>query len=437
MLDYKKLIEVCLEKGIEEVEITESTSKEMELNFFNGALENNTTSDVTRITVKGLIKGKDSTYDIENLNLDYSEIADVLLNNIKANNSNEVSSIFEGSEEYPVIEKVESDFEEYSIEEKINLLASIEKELKSKDERIVYIPHLQYAEEESSKRIINSKGLDISKSNKYCVLVAGVVASENGNTQSGFKIDIKNKYKDLNIKEVIEKSVEEALSMLSAKSMDSCVCPVIIENDAMKSLFSAFSSIFTGAAALRKITPLIGKENTQIMSEKITILDTPLNKDAILKQPFDDEGVACYDKAVVENGVFKGMLHNLKTAQAFNTKSTGNGFGRGVSGCNLHITKGSVSKEEMISSIEYGLLLTGFDGLHAGVNAISGDFSLKTSGYLIENGKISRPVTLIVVSGNFLSIMNEIEEVGSDLKLDYTGVGAPSIKFKSLSVSGN
>ena len=420
MLDYKKLIEVCLEKGIEEVEITESTSKEMELNFFNGALENNTTSDVTRITVKALIKGKDSTYDIENLNLDYSEIADVLLNNIKANNSNEVSSIFE-----------------YSIEEKINLLASIEKELKSKDERIIHIPYLQYAEEESSKRIINSKGLDISKSNKYCVLVAGVVASENGNTQSGFKIDIKNKYKDLNIKEVIEKSVEEALSMLSAKSMDSCVCPVIVENDAMKSLFSAFSSIFTGTAALRKITPLIGKENTQIMSEKITILDTPLNKDAILKQPFDDEGVACYDKAVVENGVFKGMLHNLKTAQAFNTKSTGNGFGRGVSGCNLHITKGSVSKEEMISSIEYGLLLTGFDGLHAGVNAISGDFSLKTSGYLIESGKISRPVTLIVVSGNFLSIMNEIEEVGSDLKLDYTGVGAPSIKFKSLSVSGN
>ena len=142
MLDYKKLIEVCLEKGIEEVEITESTSKEMELNFFNGALENNTTSDVTRITVKALIKGKDSTYDIENLNLDYSEIADVLLNNIKANNSNEVSSIFEGSEEYPVIEKVESDFEEYSIEEKINLLASIEKELKSKDERIVHIPQL-------------------------------------------------------------------------------------------------------------------------------------------------------------------------------------------------------------------------------------------------------------------------------------------------------
>lgn len=437
MLDYKKLIEVAKQAGLEEVEIVESASKELELNFFNGALENNTVSDITKVTVKGLLNGKLGVYDLENLDTPYEEIVEVVKRNASCNNSNEISEIYEGSKEYPVIETVESDFDNYSIEEKINLLASMEKELKAKDPRIVYIPHLQYAETEDSKRILNSKGLDVCKSNKYCVLVAGVVASEGEDTQSGFKIEIKNKYSDLDVKSVIEKSVEEALSMLNAKSMDSCVCPVIIENDAMKSLFSAFSGIFAGTSALRRITPLLGKENTQIMSEKITILDAPLKKDAIMKQPFDDEGVACYDKAVVENGVFKGMLHNLKTAKAFNTVSTGNAFGRGVSGCNLHITAGNVSKEDLIKSIDKGILVSGFDGLHAGVNAISGDFSLKTVGYLIENGKITRPVTLIVVSGNFLTIMNEVEEVANDLKLDYTGIGAPSIKFKGLSVSGN
>ena len=81
--------------------------------------------------------------------------------------------------------------------------------------------------------------------------------------------------------------------------------------------------------------------------------------------------------------------------------------------------------------------MTGFDGLHAGVNPISGDFSLKSVGYLIENGAIVRPVTLIVVSGNFLTLMNEVEEIANDLKLDYSAIGAPSIKFKGLSVSGN
>ncbi len=437
MLDYKKLIEAAKNAGLDEVEIVESTSKELELNFFNGALENNTVSDITKISVKGLLNGKIGAFDIEDLNMPYEEVIAVVKRNASANNSNEISEIFAGSEEYPVIEEVASDFENYSIEEKINLLASMEKEIKAKDPRIAYIPYLQYAETESATRIINSKGLDVSKGNKYCVLVAGVVASENGDTQSGFKVEVKNKYADLDVKSVIEKSVEEALSMLNAKSMDSCVCPVIIENGAMKDLFAAFSGIFSGTAALRKITPLVGKENTQIMSEKITILDSPLKKDAIMKQAFDDEGVACYDKAVVENGVFKGLLHNLKTAKAFGTVSTGNAFGRGVSGCNLHITAGSVSKEDLIKSIDKGIIVTGFDGLHAGVNPISGDFSLKSVGYLIENGEIVRPVTLIVVSGNFLSLMNDVEEVASDLKLDYQAIGAPSIKFKSLSVSGN
>ncbi len=437
MLDYKKLIETAKNEGLDEVEIVESTSKELELNFFNGALENNTVSDITKISVKGLLNGKIGAFDVENLDMPYEEIVEIVKKNASANNSNEISEIFEGSKEYPVIEEVEADFEKYSIEEKIALLASIEKEIKAKDPRIVYIPYLQYAETESATRILNSKGLDVSKGNKYCVLVVGVVASEGEDTQSGFKVEVRNKYADLDIKAVIEKSVEEALSMLNAKSMDSCVCPVIIENGAMKDLFSAFSGIFSGTAALRRITPLIGKENTQIMSEKITILDSPLKKDAIMKQAFDDEGVACYDKAVVEKGVFKGLLHNLKTAKAFNTVSTGNAFGRGVSGCNLHITAGSVSKEDLIKSIDKGIIVTGFDGLHAGVNPISGDFSLKSVGYLIENGAIVRPVTLIVVSGNFMTLMNEVEEIANDLKLDYTAIGAPSIKFKGLSVSGN
>ena len=123
MLDYKKLIEAAKNAGLDEVEIVESTSKELELNFFNGALENNTVSDITKISVKGLLNGKIGAFDIEDLNMPYEEVIAVVKRNASANNSNEISEIFAGSEEYPVIEEVASDFEQYSIEEKINLLA--------------------------------------------------------------------------------------------------------------------------------------------------------------------------------------------------------------------------------------------------------------------------------------------------------------------------
>ncbi len=227
--------------------------------------------------------------------------------------------------------------------------------------------------------------------------------------------------------------------MLGAEAIESKTYPVIIENEAMADLLSGFSSMFTGEAAVKKLTSLLGKEGQKIMQDNVTIVDDPLLAGAVNSQPFDDEGVACYKKAVVENGVFKTFLHNLKTAKTFNTKSTGNGVKSGsigTRGINLYIEKGNATKEELISSIEEGLLITDLSGLHAGLNAISGDFSAQSSGFYIKNGKIEKPVTLIVVSGNFIKMMNEIDEIGSDLFLGYSGVGAPSIKFKGLPVSG-
>ena len=84
-------------------------------------------------------------------------------------------------------------------------------------------------------------------------------------------------------------------------------------------------------------------------------------------------------------------------------------------------------------------MITNLDGLHSGLNAISGDFSLSASGYEIENGKIKRPVEQITVAGNFFEMLKNIEEIGNDLKFGLPGasyIGCPSIKFKSLAVAG-
>ena len=117
------------------------------------------------------------------------------------------------------------------------------------------------------------------------------------------------------------------------------------------------------------------------MDEKITIIDDPLKPGAINSETFDDDGVATYTKTVVENGVFNTFLHNLKTAQFFGAKSTGNAIGSCVGGINFHIKEGTTSKEEMIASLQEGLLITDLAGLHASLNPVSGDFSAQASGY--------------------------------------------------------
>ena len=269
-----------------------------------------------------------------------------------------------------------------------------------------------------------------------CGVTAGI-SKDNPNKQQGFEVNVKTKFDDFDIDDLVKKACDEALLKLGATPVESKVYPILMHKDAMSSLLSGFFSMFTGEAAIRNLTALKDKLGEKIVSEKVTIIDDPLNKDAIMQSAFDDEGVATSTKEVVKDGVFKMFLHNLKTAKAFNTLPTGNGtLGGSITPLNFHIKNGDVSYEDAIKSMKEGLIIDSMAGLHAGLNPISGDFSAQSRGFLVKDGKIERPVTLIVVSGNFLKMLSDVECICSDLEFSYNGFGSPSILFKGLPVSG-
>ena len=87
-----------------------------------------------------------------------------------------------------------------------------------------------------------------------------------------------------------------------------------------------------------------------------------------------------------------------------------------------------------------GLVITELDGLHAGVDPVSGDFSLKAAGFLARGGSIIGPVSNITIAGNFIAMMKDVLAVGSDLEysLPMGGYfGAPSLLIAALTVAGN
>ena len=131
-------------------------------------------------------------------------------------------------------------------------------------------------------------------------------------------------------------------------------------------------------------------------------------------------------------------MHNQKTAHFFGTESTGNGgkCGKGVRPNNLVLLPGEMTKDEIIKEIKHGIYITSVAGLHAGLNPISGDFNVQSKGFLIKNGKLDQPVTLFVTSGNFYELLNNVEEIGNDIEKRFTGVASPTLKIKSLAISG-
>ena len=175
----------------------------------------------------------------------------------------------------------------------------------------------------------------------------------------------------------------------------------------------------------------------------MNIIDDPLF--AANPRPFDDEGVPSVCTDVVEKGVLKTMLHNLKTAVKAGCASTSNG-GRGsaaspvgVAPSNFMIVPGEKRYDQLLEDLGDGLIIRDISGLHAGLNPISGDFSLLAGGWLQKDGKL-QPVEQITVAGNFFTLLKEVEEVGSDLWLGIPQgsiVASPSLKIRGLMVSGS
>ena len=107
----------------------------------------------------------------------------------------------------------------------------------------------------------------------------------------------------------------------------------------------------------------------------------------------------------------------------------------GISFTNVIIKPGRQSFDETVSKIKKGIYITEISGIHAGLNSQSGEFNLQSQGYLIEDGKITKPLSLIVLSGNLFEMFNNIATICSDSK-DILDTRVPSILIKKLSVSG-
>lgn len=443
MMTYNEIIKKGLSLGISEIELYIVTSKGMNMSLTDGELDSNSFTDNFGMSIRGLYNGKMGYVYLESVEEETVLFAlnSLIENAMKVTSSNK-AFIYDGSGEYQNVEAVKADYENYTITTKLEKLQELSKKVLAQNELIKKVGHCRYGENASTTIIINSKGLNLKRDFSYAMVMAGALASNGNETSLGYARDMQFEFDKIDYDKIAKKSTEEALASLGAGSLKTGVYKAVFRYDVMTSILQAFSSVFSGEAALKKLTLLTDKIDAKVFGDNINIIDDPFCDKAVIKQPFDDEGVPCYTKNIVENGVFKGFMHNLSSADFFNTKSTGNGFKAGIAGSvnvsptNLYLQPGEKTLEDVISTMDEGILITDVNGLHAGLNPISGAFNVQASGFEIKDGKIDKPVTLFVVSSNFYELLNNIEEIANDLEDNFMGVAAPSVKIKSVMISG-
>ena len=442
-MNKQTFITKALDAGFESFEVYQSIEERRYIEYYEGKMDSYTQSHVLGTSLRGLYNGKMTTASTEDSNIEDDKIDAFIQMMIDqaAVTTGEDSGLILEPQKTTLVEK-ENKFVRPEVKDIEELLLKIEKKLLSFDERIFQITQLIYVDNRIVRSITNSKGNDIKDETYNQIVVVGLAAKENDEIKNAYKFEPLYDVKTFDLDKFVKEAGEEVLNKLGAKSIPSKSYKTIIKRKAMTSLFNAFSQMFSGDLIGKGISPIKDKLDEQIFSENITIIDDPRDTKAINIYNYDDEGYPTSKKTLVENGKFIKMLHSTKSAMRFNATSTGNGFKSSynspidVSPMNCYIVPGEKSFDELLNEMNEGLVIEDFQGLHAGIDFASTNFSLQCSGYYVKDGKKDRSVSLITAAGNFLELMKNVEEVGNDLEWKFDNILSPSILFKSIAISG-
>jgi PmbA protein len=230
---------------------------------------------------------------------------------------------------------------------------------------------------------------------------------------------------------------ERAVERLNPRKVQSKRVPVVFDRRLAGSLIGHLANAINGSAIARKTSFLKEKLGQRLFRPGIRVIDDPRRLRGLRSRPFDAEGVSTRQLAVVEDGVLASWLLDCATARELGLHTTGHAQ-RGVSSTpapgpsNLHLAAGDDTPDALIADIAEGFYVTDLIGV--GVNYVTGDYSRGASGFWIENGERSYPVSEVTIAGNLIDMFQALVPA-NDLQFRF-GTNAPTVRVEGLTVAG-
>ena len=230
---------------------------------------------------------------------------------------------------------------------------------------------------------------------------------------------------------------ERAVERLNPRKVTTRRVPVVFDSRISGSMVGHLASAANGSSIARKTSFLRERLGEKIFASGIHIIDDPLRHRGLRSRPFDAEGIAGRSRHLVEDGVLETWILDCTTARELSLETTGHAQ-RGVSSTpspgpsNLHMAPGGKSPDELIADIADGFFITDMIGM--GVNLVTGDYSRGASGFWIENGARTYPVSEVTIAGH-LSEMFASLVPANDLVFRY-GTNAPTLRVEGMTVAG-
>ncbi len=304
---------------------------------------------------------------------------------------------------------------------KIELAKELERLAAAGDPR-VRVEESDYADALSESAVVTTTGIRVCGRDNGCYVSVSTLADDGAETQTGYGYAVGRDPASLDLAKAAADAVERAVRLLGARKPASRRLTVVLDRMVTAQFLGIIGGTLNGEAVLKGRSIFGERLGDTIAAPSLTFVDDPTNPLAYTATDVDGEGLAARRNVLIEDGVLRRFVQSSYSGRRSGAASTGNGVRggfRGTPGCGclaIQVAPGTRSQEELIAGIDDGVLIQSVQGLHSGVNSISGDFSTGASGLMIRKGALAEPVREFTIASTLQRLLLDLVELGSDVE---------------------
>lgn len=276
---------------------------------------------------------------------------------------------------------------------------------------------IEYSDSISDCYIVDSQGLRCRHIESSFELGCGMTIEDSEqNKLSSYWWDASPFLNKTNFEGISAIALKRALSKIGAKEISGGKFNMVVENEIAARLVSPILSALSASSLQQNNSFLMDSLGKKIFPKGLNLIDKPFEKGKSGSRLFDSEGVATKESFIIETGEIKEYFVNTYMAGKMGIAPTIESYTRA---CLLPYLKDSqvpdlLDKDTIMKKCDNGILITGFNGGNS--NSATGDFSYGIEGFAFNNGKLTHPVRNMVITGNFISLWNNLIAVGNDYR---------------------
>lgn len=327
----------------------------------------------------------------------------------------------------PDLQLFDDKFYHINPDDKVAIARAAAEEVLGKDERIISVG-TSYSDGENASYRLASNGFEGESKSTWFSISADVAMKGEGEARpSSYWYDATLYYDKLPKSDVGIKALERVLKKLGQKKVASGKYTMVVDPMNSGNLLDPMISALYGSALQQKNSFLLDKLDAKIGAGMLNLMDEPHIIGARGARYFDSEGVATERRPVFEDGILKTYFIDTYSSKKMGVAPTVN------SPSLLVLKPGNKDLNGLVADVRKGILVTGFNG--GNCNSSSGDFSYGIEGFLIEDGKLTQPISEMNVTGNMITLWASLVAVGNDPRMS-SSWRIPSLVFEGVDFSG-